>query len=132
MTRVYGHQDVVEHREGEPGPIKMPHEREVQAEAHGVLMAFAVVCARREKAAAVEVDVKSQFTHRGHKLSFEFVLVVSIYETVPGCEVLLNVPVDTCHHLVAYDGIDVGPLPRPVSLFLGGRLLRDAAALSGK
>ena len=49
MPGINGHDHIVQEREREPIPEKALHQRKIKADAHAVLMAFAVISGRREK-----------------------------------------------------------------------------------
>jgi hypothetical protein len=61
VTGIDRHEHVVEDGEGEFMTERVLHERQIKAQPHGVLMAFAVVGAGRKEPAAVEIHVSRFF-----------------------------------------------------------------------
>src|SRR3954454_4301009 len=58
MACIHGHNDIVQERDRESVAEEPFHEREVETDAHAVLMTLAVVRARRKQTAFVKVHVK--------------------------------------------------------------------------
>src|ERR1035437_2406100 len=128
MASVHGHENVVEHGEREPGALEVPHKCEVQAQAHAVLVALAVIRARGEEAATVEVHVETEFSHRRDELSLKLVFIVAVGGAIEGREVVLDGCIDPCEYRITGSGVDVVYLPCPLSLLLGGLLFPHCVA----
>ncbi len=94
MAGINRHEHIVENGEGELVAEGVLHQGQIEAEAHAILMALAVIRAGREKATPVEINVKAELgrcrLEPAHKLIF--VLAVD-HEVIIG-EVLGNFVID--------------------------------------
>src|SRR5215469_8425657 len=78
VARIDGHEHIIQNREGECWSEQMSHKGEVQAEAHTVLVALAVICSGWKFTSSIEIHIEAQFANRRSQLRREFTFVVSV------------------------------------------------------
>ena len=111
MIGVNRHDDVVQQREGELRAEQLLHQREVEADAHPVLVPLAVVGGRRIQSALVEIDIKVETSLGRRQLGREVGLVLAVDRAVERTEVLLYLVVKRVELLFQHVAISlVGPL----------------------
>ena len=114
MIGVNRHDDVVQQREGELRAEQPLHQREVEADAHPVLVPLAVVGGRRIQSALVKIDVKAKTPLGRGQLRREVGLVLAVDRAVKCAEVLLHLVIKRVELLFQHVAINRVGLLRSV------------------
>ena len=107
MSRINGHNNVVQKRDCELIAEQPLHEREIEADAHAVLMPLAVVRTRREKTSFIEVDIEVEFALAGRELRGELAFVVFVNRAIERAEVSLDCVVERIQLMFEHAAIGV-------------------------
>ena len=94
VPRIHRHDHVVQERKCEPIAEEPLHEGEIKADAHAVLMTFAVEGTGREQSTFIEVNVKIELALARRQLRRELALVVFVDLAIVRAEIFLDLVVE--------------------------------------
>src|SRR3974390_2953148 len=107
MPNINRHDHVIQKSECEPISEEPFHECQIEADTHSILMAFAMIGARRKEPALIEVDVKVEFALTRRELGGECTLIVLIERAIECTEVFLHLFVKCIELLFLHTAISV-------------------------